>query len=596
MPLANCRPDGGLATDAGLAGCVAAGASAPAELVVSSLAAGNWLLVVDGTANTSGPFALSLALAPVAAPPANDVCTAAIDLTFTPQSWGMLATTTGTTVGAVGDHNSLDGGCPTTGADVAFTFTTPADGGLDGGSVNLKAAVWSNNLVESNPSLFLERACDGGLIACRGPLPGPAVLNAWQRPSSTPYVLWVDQGGAETGSFTLEVEIATGPPPNESCAAPAALALDSTVGGSTLGASNDYSGSTVATDFYLGGQCTSFAAGAEVVYAFTTTVRGSYTVRISPERTFNPTLVVTRACSAGNGLSSADFGLAGEEETVTFDAPPQTTYFVFVDSFADDPVDGTSRGRFGVSVSSPATPGTVYPVSCAAVLSAGQSTGNGVYSIDPQQYGVAEQAFCDMTTLDGGWTVLVNNDGLDAEPSGCIPRIATDPAMRCGTPVATADYALYAAGLAFTELIFSTQDAGFASTSGAYQAMQWSAPQTLPFGATWTLARPSSIGAAVPGWVGAPIACTGAWAGIPANVRARAGVFAPGFNTVTVFGEPSDAGTCPSIKARLSFTDAIAASPTSSLAGLDDFSDGCGCGDQWTPGAFRGAAAYLMVR
>ena len=45
---------------------------------------------------------------------------------------------------------------------------------------------------------------------------------------------------------------------------------------------------------------------------------------------------------------------------------------------------------------------------------------------------------------------------------------------------------------------------------------------------------------------------------------------------------------------RLSFTDVVAAN--GSVNGLDDFQDGYGCGDVFTPLADRGSSAVIAVR
>jgi hypothetical protein len=60
---------------------------------------------------------------------------------------------------------------------------------------------------------------------------------------------------------------------------------------------------------------------------------------------------------------------------------------------------------------------------------------------------------------------------------------------------------------------------------------------------------------------------------------------------VTLLG--TDAGIS---NGQMSFTEYSAWRSGESMSGLDDFQDGWGCSDDWTPKADRGKSAFIMFR
>lgn len=72
--------------------------------------------------------------------------------------------------------------------------------------------------------------------------------------------------------------------------------------------------------------------------------------------------------------------------------------------------------------------------SCKAILDAGASIGNGLYTIDPGNTGTKIPVYCDMTSDGGGWTRIFYHDYAAA---GVFASKAEALNLNSGTPLAT---------------------------------------------------------------------------------------------------------------------------------------------------------------
>lgn len=93
------------------------------------------------------------------------------------------------------------------------------------------------------------------------------------------------------------------------------------------------------------------------------------------------------------------------------------------DYFAIIATNSNSGSSVRGSSTSNVANGSFNKASCLAILNAGESSGNGVYWIQP---GVAPSpfpVFCDMTTNGGGWTIVTSQSGTSTAENGLVSDI-----------------------------------------------------------------------------------------------------------------------------------------------------------------------------
>jgi hypothetical protein len=328
-------------------GCLtAAYVDHPVDLIISQLAAGTWYLVVDGHTNTHGAFDLTVEHF-VLPPLTNDACASAEALTLDGAGNALVE---GSTLGLTSTVTTSCGSSSAANADAVYKFTAPA---LPGGATALQAKVIATglNADELHPSLSVRTDCatttTAGQEFCSSSTVAPFVASGIFAPTpGTEYFAVVDATGTShtAGSFSLEVNVAPVPHPNDSCAAPATLPANTSVPGTTLGATDDMNGwwYTGCTGGSLGGQ--------DVVFAYTASVTGPVKAYVRPQRDFDLALGVLSACAPASCLAFDDQAGVGRPASVTFNASAGATYYLVVDHWDSATFSHSWAGGFIISV------------------------------------------------------------------------------------------------------------------------------------------------------------------------------------------------------------------------------------------------------
>jgi hypothetical protein len=209
-----------------------------------------------------------------------------------------------------------------------------------------------------NPRLFLSTSLAGCLagVCSRSSDTGganqPESLE-WTNTApltSTAFII-VDAVGDETGTFGLSVAV-TPPVTGDRCELPAALVTDGGLtSGSTVGITNDYTGTGVG--------CSAAAGGPDAVQLLTVPPSTRANVIVLPDAGFDPSLSIVPLpasnCDQRTCVASVNAAPASGIETLAVtnkDATQPRSYFVVVDSAA-------APGQFDVSVA--LSPVTVAP-------------------------------------------------------------------------------------------------------------------------------------------------------------------------------------------------------------------------------------------
>jgi len=311
-------------------------ASETATLDVTDLPAGDYILVVDSDGYAEAPFTLDVTLDVAIPPPANDVCSGAVELSVH-QPGDPDAVETGDSSAATNDFHASCGG---QGGDTFYTL-----------NLTSRAAVTATVAAQGSSSRYEDvsivadctAAASSTSLVCAdhaGSATVTQVLNAGT------YLVVADNNSGSDGPYTLTVSVTDAPlaPSNDSCASGTIpeLTVGSPVTGDTSQAANDFS--SALSCFKAVG-----STGLDVVYAFTPPGDDSYDITVTPQSGFDVVAYMLDSCADGQATScvgGADNGASGTPERLRASlTAAHGPYYIVVDGYS-----ATAKGTFTIDV------------------------------------------------------------------------------------------------------------------------------------------------------------------------------------------------------------------------------------------------------